>query len=155
MIQSNINGPMPIISMSGSRYVLTFIYDMSRFTWVFFLKKIFEVLEKFIDYKDFVENASGRKIRTLISDNEGEYIKSNMLQICAKSGINIEHTIPYTPQQNGVTERKNRALKEMTTCMLEAKDLAANIWAEAMNVVSYIQNNFLHSSMKEKTPFEA
>ena len=59
-----------------------------------------------------------------------------------------------TLQQNGVEERKNQALKEMTTCMLESKGLAANIWDEAMNIAAYIVNRVPHSSVKGKTPFE-
>ena len=102
-----------------------------------------------------MENSSGRKIKCLIYDNGGDYINYELLQICDKYRIQIEHSIPYTPQQNGVAERKNRALKEMTTCMLEAKGLAANIWVEAMIVASHIQNRVSHSSVKGKTPFEA
>ena len=102
-----------------------------------------------------VENASGRKIQSLIYNNLGEYIKSEFLQICANKGIQIQHSIPYTPQQNGVAERKNRALKEMTTYMMEAKGLAEKIWNEDMNVYSHIWNRVPHSSMKLKTHFEA
>ena len=58
--------------MSGSRYVLTFIDELSRFTWVYFLKKKYEVLEKFIDFKDFIENDFGRKIKALRYDNGGD-----------------------------------------------------------------------------------
>ena len=61
----------------------------------------------------------------------------------------------YTPQQNGVAERKNRSLKEMTTCMLEAKKLAANLWAKAMNAAVYIHNRVPHSSMKGKNPLKS
>ena len=118
---------MPNISMSVSRYVLTFIDDFSRYTWVFFLKKKSEVLERFTEFKALVENASGRKIKYIRYDNGGEYIKYELLQICAYSGIQIQHYIPYTPQQNGVAERKNRSLKEMTACMMEEKDLATNL----------------------------
>ena len=50
----------------------------------------------------------------------------------------MQDSIPYTPQQNGVAERKNRALKEMTTCMMESKDLSPNFWAKAINCASYI-----------------
>ena len=57
--------------MNGSRYVLTFIDDLSRFTWVYFLKKKYEILEKFIDFKASVENAYGRKIKALRYDNGG------------------------------------------------------------------------------------
>ena len=45
--------------------------------------------------------------------------------------------------------------KEMTTCMLEAKGLAANLWAKAMNVAAHIHNIVPHSSVKGKTPFES
>ena len=55
-------------------------------------------------------------------------ISNEFIQICSDSGINIQHSIPYTRQQNGVAEKKNRSLKEMTTCMLEAKGLAANLF---------------------------
>ena len=60
-------------------------------------------------------------------ENRGEYISYELLQICVGSGIQIQHSFPYTPQQNGVAKWKNRALKEMTTFMLEAKGLASNL----------------------------
>ena len=50
----------------------------------------------------------------------------------------MQHSIPYTPQQNGVAERKNRSLKEMGTYMLEAKTFPPKFWAEAVNFSSYI-----------------
>ena len=95
------------------------------------------------------------EILNLRYDNGGEYISSKFLQICLDSGIKIQHSIPYTPQQNSVAERKDRSLKEMTTCMLEAKGLDAILWDEAMNVAANIQNRVPHSSVKGKTPFEA
>ena len=125
MIHFDINGPMPKTCIRGSWYVLIFIDDFSRFTWVFFLKKKSEVLERFTEFKASVENVFGRKIKSLGYDNGGEYIKSELLQICANRGIQIQYSIPYTPQQNGVAERKNRALKKMTTYMMESKGLDA------------------------------
>ena len=67
----------------------------------------------------------------------------------------MQHSVPYTPQQNGVAERKNMALKEMETCMIEAKDLIPKLWDEAINYDAYIQNISLHKSMDGKTPYEA
>ena len=67
----------------------------------------------------------------------------------------MEHLVPYTPQQNGASERKNRSLKEMETCLLHAKHLPPSLWAEAINCASYLQNSVPHKSVVGVTPFEA
>jgi hypothetical protein len=67
----------------------------------------------------------------------------------------LQYTVPYTPQQNIVAERKNRSMKEMECCMLHAKSLPQRLWVEALNCVNYIQNICPHISIKDKTPFEA
>ncbi|GKC92548.1 pol polyprotein [Tanacetum coccineum] len=64
-----------------------------------------------------VENQLGRKIKVVRSDRGGEYV-SPFAKLCAKHGIRHEFTAPYSPQQNGIAERKNRTLKEMVTAML-------------------------------------
>ena len=89
MIHSDINGPIPTTSMNGTRYILTFIDDFSRYTWVFFIKKKSEVLEKLIELKALIENAYGRKIKYMRYDNRDEYISHVFLQICSDNGINI------------------------------------------------------------------
>lgn len=58
----------------------------------------------------------------------------------------MQHTIPYTPQQNGVAERKNQTLKEMANCMIQSKGPSPHFWAEAIQSADYIINN---------TPIEA
>ena len=82
-----------------------------------------EVLETFTELKALIENAFGLKIKILRSDNGREYAGNELLHIYSQSGIQIEHSVPYTPQQNGVAKRKNRSLMEMTTYMLESKKL--------------------------------
>ena len=67
----------------------------------------------------------------------------------------MEHLVPYTPQQNGVAKRKNRSLKEMTTCLLQAKNIPPSLWDEALNRASYIQNRVPHKLVIGATPFEA
>ena len=67
----------------------------------------------------------------------------------------MQHYVPYTPQQNRVAEHKNRALKEMDTCIMEAKYLYPNIWDESINCVAYFQKIVPHKALEEKTPFEA
>ena len=107
MIHSDIMGPFMQPSISKVRYVLTFIDDFSRFTWVFFLKLKSEVFECLIEFKALAENESGCKIKILHTDNGGEYVNKYVQQLCIDAGIQLQHTVPYTPQQNGVAERKN------------------------------------------------
>ena len=65
----------------------------------------------------------------------------------------MHHSIPYTPQQNGVAERKNRSLKEMATCMMESKVFPPKYWAEAIKYASYNQNRLHHKDLYGITPF--
>jgi transposase InsO family protein len=100
------------------KYFLTFIDDFSRRTWVYFLKLKSEVFDKFLAYKALVEKQSGHQIQRLRTDNGGEYVNKNFTSYCTTQGIQMQHTVPYTPQQNGVVERKNCTLKEMANCMI-------------------------------------
>ena len=57
-----------------------------------------------------VENATGLRVRTLRSDNGGEYVSHDFTKFCADRGIFHQFTNPYTPAQNGISERLNRTL---------------------------------------------
>ena len=124
--------------MSQAKYALTFINDFSRYCWVHFMKHKSEVFGLFKVFKALVENQCGRKLKVLRSDNGGEYVKFEFIKYCADAGIQMQHSIPYTPQQNGVAERKNISLKEMETCMMQAKTLPPKYWAEYINCAAYI-----------------
>ena len=58
----------------------------------------------FLAYKALVEKQYGHQIIKLRSDNGGEYVNNKLTTFCTKKGIQQQHTIPYTPQQNGVAE---------------------------------------------------
>ena len=65
----------------------------------------------FLAYKAFVEKQSGHQIIKLRSDNGGEYVNKKFTTFWRKHGIQQQHTVPYTPQKNGVAKRNNRTLK--------------------------------------------
>ena len=101
-IHSDVAGTFPHMSMSEAKYALTFIDDFSRYRWVYFLKHKSEVFGLFKDFKALVENQFGRKIKVLRSENGGEYVKSEFINYCADAGIQMQHSIPYTPFCCGV-----------------------------------------------------
>ena len=138
LIHNEISGPFPHMFMIQAKYSLTFIDDFSRYFWVHFLKHKYEVFDLFKVFRALVENQSGRKLKILIYDNGGEYFNYVFIQYCKDVGNRMKHSIPYTPQQNGVAERKNRSLKEMATCMMDSKTLPPKFWAKDINCASYI-----------------
>ncbi|GJX71831.1 zinc finger, CCHC-type containing protein [Tanacetum coccineum] len=124
-------------SLSNKKYVITFIDDASRFCYVYLLHAKDEALDKFRIYKTEVELQQNDLIKTLRTDRGGEYYDPVFFQ---SVGIIHETTAPYTPQQNGVAERKNRALKEMVNSMLSYSGLSEGFWGEAMAVALDSEN---------------
>jgi hypothetical protein len=60
----------------------------------------------------------------------------------------MQHTILYTPQQNGVVARNYRTLKEMTNCMIQSKGLSFHYWVEVVNCANYIVNHTPPKALK-------
>eukprot|EP00253_Pinus_taeda_P017373 PITA_17373 len=113
LVHNDLCGPLPIVSFSGYKYLLTFIDDFSRHTWVYFLKVKSEVFNMVLTFKAFVEKQYGHRILKLRSDNDKEYVNNKFINFCIEHGIQMQHIVPYTPQQNGVAKRTNHTLNEM------------------------------------------
>ena len=85
-------------------------------------------MNMFITYKAEVENQLNKNIKILKSDRGGEYESNDFSELCAKFDIIHQTTAPYTPQQNGIAERKNRTLKEMVNSLLVSSGAPQNLW---------------------------
>jgi hypothetical protein len=75
-------------------------------------------------------------------------VNKDVEHLCSESAIQLQHIVPYTPQHNGVAERKNKALKEMDNCMLQARALPPKLWDEAINCAAYIHIRIPHKLAK-------
>ena len=113
--------------------------DSTKYCYVYLLKSKDEAIEKFVLYKNEVENQLNKKIKVLRSDRGGEY-ESPFVDFCAQHGIIHETTTLYLPQSNRVVEQKNRTLKEMMNAMLISSDLPQNMWGEAILFANYLLN---------------
>ena len=94
----------------------------------------------FITFKAEVENQLNKIIKILKSDQGEEYESNEFSQLCAKFDIIHQTTAPYTPQQKGITERKNRTLKEMVNSMHVSSGASQDLWGEALLTANYILN---------------
>jgi transposase InsO family protein len=152
LVHSNLCGPLSSPSFFGYKYFLTFIDDFSIHTWVYFLKLKSKFFDKVLAYKALVEKQSRHQIQMLRIDNGGKYVNNNFTSYYTTQGIQMQHIVPYTPQQNGVDERKNHTLKEMANYMIQSKGLSLKYWAKDINCENYIVNRTPTKALKNITP---
>jgi hypothetical protein len=112
-----------------------------------------EALDHFKIYKAEVETQLERKIKRLRSDRGGEYFPLIFDEFCAEHGIIHERTPPYSPQSNGVAERKNRTLLDLVNAMLDTAGLSKAWWGEAVLTSCHVLNRVPNKN-KDKTPYE-
>jgi transposase InsO family protein len=112
-----------VLTKGGMRYFMTLIDDASRYCYVYLLKTKDEALDYFKIFKAEAENKLERKIKRLMSGHGGEYFPILFDEFCAEHGIIHERTPPYSPESNGIAERKNHTLTDLVTAMLDTLGL--------------------------------
>src|SRR6185295_15363780 len=123
-------------------------------TWVFFVHDKSEVqgiVKKFIRR---AQNEFELKIKNVRSDNGSEFRNTNVEEFLDEEGIKHEFSAPYTPQQNGIVERKNRTLIEAARTMLDEYKTLDIFWAEAINTSCHAINRLYIHKYFGKTPYE-
>lgn len=155
LIHSDICGPVTPASNSQKRYLLTFIDDYTRKTWIYFLLEKSETFYQFKLFKASVEKECGLPIKCLRTDRGGEYKSTKFKVFCKEQGIKRQLTMAYTPQQNGVAERKNRTIMNLVRAILVDKKIPKTFWPEAVQWVNHVLNRSPTLAVKDKTPEEA
>jgi transposase InsO family protein len=153
LIHSDLCEMNGMLTKGGKKYFMTLIDDSTRFCYIYLLKSKDETLHYFKIYKGEVENQLERKIKRVRSDRGGEYFSNLFTLFCEEHGIIHERTPPYSPQSNGVAERKNRTLTDLVDAMLDTAGLSKEWWGEAILTACHVLNR-VPTKNKEITPFE-
>jgi len=111
---------------------------------VYLLRSKNEVSVKLQEFINHVRNKFGRTLKALCCDNKIEYTSQSTRTILKKEGIEFQTVVPYNPEQNGVSERKNRSLCESGPSMLFDANLPTTYWGEAILTACYVHNR-LHT----------
>lgn len=154
-IHSDVCGPMHVTSLGGARFFLLFKDDCTGFRVVYFLKNKSEVFLRFKEFESLLYNKFQRSMQRLRIDNGREYLSTEMQQHLREKGVVVEATAPYSPEQNGRSERENRTIVESARAMLCAKNVPQFLWAEAVSTAVYILNRTATSQLKNSTSYEA
>nr|GEV29122.1 putative ribonuclease H-like domain-containing protein [Tanacetum cinerariifolium] len=128
--------------------------DYSRFTWVLFLATKDETSPILKTFITGLENQLSLKVKVIRSDNGTEFKNSDLNRFCRMKRIKREFSVPRTPQQNGIAERKNRTLIEAAKTMLADSLLPILFWVKAVNTACYVQNRVLVTKSHNQTPYE-
>jgi hypothetical protein len=123
-IHSNIYGPINVRARHVVNYCITFIETFTQFGHVYLISHKSEALNCFIQYNNLVENKLSTKIKALITDQVHEYLSEQFKNVCDEKGIARQLIIPYTPQQNGVVEKRNKTLFDMVRSMMANANLS-------------------------------
>ena len=136
LIHTDLHGPIPTCTHSGHQYWILFIDDDTWFKSFHLLRNKDDTLDAFKQFKAWAETQLSYKIKCLHNDKGGEYMSKDFEQFTLNHGIERQHTVHATPQQNGVAEQANRTASEAITTMLYEAKLPASFWGEALKHTS-------------------
>ncbi|KAJ9554040.1 hypothetical protein OSB04_018085 [Centaurea solstitialis] len=154
MIHRDICGPVDPPTQAGNTYILVLVDDFSRYMWSFLLKHKSDAFGVIKRFKTAIENRTSKEIKTFHTDRGGEFTSHDFNRFCDQEGIARMLTAPYAPQQNGIVERRNRTLLEMTRCLMKARSVPNYFWGEAVRHATFIINRTPTRALVGVTPYE-
>ena len=157
-IHLDICGPFSVQAHDGSWYLLQIVDDYSRWDWARAMPNrttatVLLHLQQFVAMAEAMH--TGHRVSVLRSDNGPELVSGEFNDWLRARGIRRERTAVYTPHQNGVVERMNRAVVELARTMLIAARLPLTFWALAMDAAVYCRNRCPTTSLDSSTPYQA
>lgn len=117
--------------------------------WTILLKEKSDGFNKFKNFKRLVEQETRKHIHTFRTDRGGEFVSLEFNLWCDEAGIKRHLTAPYSPQQNGVIERRNKTLMEMTRSMMKHMSVPNYLWGEATRHSTYLINRIATRAVKD------
>jgi hypothetical protein len=154
LVHVDLCGPITPETVGGNKYFMLLVDDCTRWMSVYILKSKDQTCSTFVKFKAEAENSLGYRIKVVRSDRGGEFLSGALKDVCESAGIKRQFTAPYSPQQNGVVERRNRTVMEMARSLLKCMNVPGCFWGEAVNHSVYLLNRLPTKPMGYRTPFE-
>ncbi|GKB95546.1 ribonuclease H-like domain-containing protein, partial [Tanacetum coccineum] len=146
-------GPYRVISKDGFKFFLTIVDYYSRAVWVYLLKSKTEVGEYIESFIKLVFTQFGKKVKIVRSDNETEFVNHHLSNFFKDLGIIHQNSCAYTPQQNGVAERKHRHLLNVARSLMFQGGIPLSMWPECILTAIYPINRLPSSVLSGVSPY--
>jgi hypothetical protein len=154
LLHMDIVDPSQVNYMGNKWHVLIIIDDYSCYSWFFFLESKDQVFKHFQLLALRLNNEYPNCLKVIHSDNVTEFRNASFDEFCLEHGIDQLFSTSRVPQQNGVVERKNHTLVEMTRMMLDEHRTPKRFWTDAISTACHISNRIFLCSILHLTPFE-
>jgi hypothetical protein len=155
LVHRDLCGPVTLATPGGRRYFLLLVDDLSRYMWVVVLGSKGEATDAIRRAQAAAEAECSRKLRVLRTDNGGEFTAAEFTSYCVDEGVQCHYSAPYSPQQNGVVERRNQTVVGMARALLKQRGMPAVFWGEAVVMAVYILNRSPTKALNGRTSYEA
>uniref|UniRef100_A0ACD5Z920 Uncharacterized protein n=1 Tax=Avena sativa TaxID=4498 RepID=A0ACD5Z920_AVESA len=155
LVHGDLCGPISPATFSGKKYFLLVVDDCSRYMWTVLIKSKDEALVALQKIKNSSEMQLNLKVKAIRTDRGGEFTSKEFGQFCDSAGIRHFLTAPYSPQQNGIVERRNQTVVSMARSLLKSKELPGKFWGEAVATAVFLLNRAPTKALSDKTPYEA
>ena len=153
LLHVDLWGPYNVPTHDGYHYFLTMVDDYSRATWTQLIRCKSNALCTIKAFISLIENQFHTKLKTIRSDNGLEFSSTEATCFFQEKGIVHQKSCPYTPQQNGVVERKHKYLLETARALLFQSKLPIKYWGECILTATYIINRLPSAYLHNKCPF--
>jgi transposase InsO family protein len=140
LVHGDLCGPVTPATPGGQHYFLLLIDDLSLYMWVMVLGNKGDSADAIRRAQATAEAECGRKLRVLLTDNGGKFTVAEFASYCVGEGIQRHYSAPYSPQQNGIVERRNQTVVGMARALLKQRGMPAVFWGEAVVMTVYILN---------------
>nr|GEW11321.1 retrovirus-related Pol polyprotein from transposon TNT 1-94 [Tanacetum cinerariifolium] len=141
LLHMDLFGPVTPRFINHEKYTLVIVDEYSRYTWVYFLKTKSQAPETIMSFIKIVENQNDIKVKQLRTDNGTEFKNNILVNFSNEKRISQNFSSPYTPEQNGIAERKNRTLIKAARAMLSGFVFSKQYWTEVVATACYTQSS--------------
>ncbi|KAJ0547538.1 putative RNA-directed DNA polymerase [Helianthus annuus] len=154
LVHLDVWGPYRVSSNEGFKYFLTVVDDYSRTVWCYLLKNKMEVFENITGFYELLLTQFKKRVKIFRSDNGTEFVNNQMSSFLRGKGVLHQTTCAYTPQQNGVVERKHRHLLNIARALMFQGGLPLSFWSDCILTAVYLINRLPSSVLLGKSPYE-
>ncbi|KAL2251379.1 UNVERIFIED_CONTAM: Retrovirus-related Pol polyprotein from transposon RE1 [Sesamum indicum] len=154
LIHMDVWGPYRKHSVNNYEYMLTIVDDFNRSTWTYLMLHKSQTLSKLKQFYNMVSTQFDVKIKQVRTDNGTEFVNKECQDFFHSKGIVHRRTCVYTPEQNGVVERKHQHLLKIARSLMFQANMPLKFWTDSLLMTTYLVNRLPIKTLKWKSPYE-